>query len=67
MTTKMKFKIKVGFFSGIFFTLFMSAIDYFRGNEFSWVTAVMLFMLSAVLFGATAKEKKVKDSKNIGA
>jgi hypothetical protein len=63
MTSKMKMKIKAGIFAGIFMVLFMSAIDYFSDENFSWVKAIVQFVLFALLFGATAKEKPVEDSK----
>lgn len=64
MTNKMKIKIKTGIFSGIFMVLFMSAIDYFSDEKFSWVKAITQFVLFAVLFGAMVKEKPVEESKN---
>jgi hypothetical protein len=64
MTSKMKMKIKAGIFSGIFMVLFMSAIDYLSDEKFSWVKAIIQFVLFALLFGATAKEKPNEESKN---
>jgi hypothetical protein len=56
-------KIKAGIISGIFMVLFMSAIDYFSDEKFSWVKAIVQFVLFAIVFGVITKEKPVEDSK----
>jgi hypothetical protein len=59
MTSKMKMKIKAGFFAGVFISLILAGIDFLSNKNFSWITLLIRFLVFGFIMGIAVKERKI--------